>query len=32
MFGFFKSFFGNSVNDSLIADDAAQAMVALVIH
>jgi hypothetical protein len=29
MFGFFKSFFGNSVNDSLIAEDAAQAMDAL---
>lgn len=29
MFGFFKSFFGHSVNDSLLADDAAQAMDAL---
>ncbi|RPE73182.1 chemoreceptor zinc-binding protein [Tibeticola sediminis] len=29
MFGFFKSFFGNSVNDSQIAEEAAQAMDAL---
>jgi hypothetical protein len=29
MFGFFKSFFGNSVDDSQIAEEAAQAMDAL---